>query len=89
MYISVAFIYLAAAIFIIKSEFIKKQTELIKVVEVEKNIQKELENEEQKKEENKETGKEDKEQEESKKEDKKEEEKSKKDEGPTPEGSNA
>ena len=33
MYTSVAYIYLAAAIFIIKSEFIKKQAELIKIIE--------------------------------------------------------
>ena len=50
MYISIATVYLVAAIFIIKSEFIKKQNELIKIVEVQKNIKEEIENEEEKKE---------------------------------------
>lgn len=51
MYTSVAFIYLAAAIFIIKSEFIKKQMELIKIIEEQKQVKQELK--EQKEEESK------------------------------------
>lgn len=86
MYMSVAIIYLLAAIFMIKSDLIKRQTEVSKIVEVEKTVRKELEDKEQqrKEEENKET-----------KDDKKEEEpqepKEKKEEkqGPEPEGNNA
>lgn len=45
MYTSVAYIYLVAAIFIIKSEFIKKQAELMKIIEEqEKTMDKTLEN---------------------------------------------
>ena len=58
MYISIATIYLVAAIFIIKSEFIKKQSELIKIVEVEKKLKNELENEEEQKDIDKDKGKE-------------------------------
>ena len=73
MYISVAVIYLFAAIFMIKADFIKKQQELTKIVEVEKQITKEEPHEEsdEEKQENKET----------KKEDKKDEKKDEKDQG--------
>ena len=55
MYIAVATIYLIAAIMIMKSEFIKKQAELMKIVEAQKIVKKELENnKEEKKEEKKE-----------------------------------
>lgn len=44
-YISVASIYLVAAIFMIKSDFIKKQLELTKIMEIQKNINKESDQE--------------------------------------------
>ncbi len=52
MYISVAAIYLVAAILILKTDFIKKQLELMKIKEEEKTIKKDVEeNREDKKEE--------------------------------------
>ena len=66
MYITVATIYLLAAIFILKTDLIKKQEEVMKIEEAQQNVKKELE--EQEKEDKKEK-------EERKKEDKKEEKK--------------
>lgn len=51
MYMSVAAIYLIASIFMIKSDLIKRQAELIKIVEVQKTVRKELEEQEREKEE--------------------------------------
>ena len=48
MYVAVAAIYLVAAILILKTEFIKKQMELIKIQEAEKIIKKELEEDKEK-----------------------------------------
>lgn len=81
MYISIASIYLIAAIFIIKSDFIKKQQELIKIQEEQKNVKKEIEEQKEEKEQ---------EEKENKKE-KKEKDKEEKDtnSGEAPEGSNA
>ena len=85
LYALIASIYIMAAIFILKTEFNKKQGEVQKIVEVEKQI----------KEENKEENKEEKrEKPESKKDKKKKEEQNKKQEekdndGEEPEGSNA
>ena len=81
MYVMVASIYMIAAIFILKSEFNKKQGEVQKIVEVEKEIKEETEEkqeekEQDNKEENKDTNKEDNEQNENK-------------DGGEPEGSNA
>ena len=90
MYIAVATIYLMAAIFIIKSEMIKKQIELMKIEAEQQHVKKELE-EQENPDENKETKKE-------KKDDKKQDEnkgknKEKKDKdenlGDAPEGSKA
>lgn len=59
MYIMIASIYMMAAIFILKSEFNKKQGEVQKIVEVEKEVKEEIkeeqkeENEKENKEENK------------------------------------
>lgn len=77
MYISVAVIYVAAAIFILKSEFMKKQAELIKIAEAQAIVKKEMEKQdkEEKEKENKDTGKE--EQKDEKKENKKQEKKGK------------
>lgn len=64
MYILVASIYMIAAIFILKSEFNKKQGEVQKIIEVEKQVKQEIkENKKEKdkeehEEENKDTGKE-------------------------------
>ena len=80
MYISVAVIYLFAAIFMIKADFIKKQQELIKISEVEKQVKKEKTEENKENQENKEPNKDD------KKEEKKEENKKKEDGGIAPEG---
>ena len=66
MYVTVATIYLIAAIFILKTDLMKKQAEVMKIVEAQQIVKKELE--EQEKEEKKEK-------EERKKEDKKEEKK--------------
>ena len=59
MYILVASIYMIAAIFILKSEFNKKQGEIQKIIEVEKEVKEEME-EEQKEEKKKEDKKENK-----------------------------
>ena len=66
MYITVATIYLLAAIFILKTDLIKKQEEVMKIVEAQQIVKKELEEQEKK---------DKKEKEERKKEDKKEEKK--------------
>lgn len=87
MYVLVASIYMIAAIFILKSEFNKKQGEVQKIVEVEKEVKEEMEEkqkeekEKENKEKNKDTGKKDKK--------KKEETKDDKTNGEEPEGSNA
>ena len=85
MYVLVASIYMMAAIFILKSEFNKKQGEVQKIVEVEKEVKEEMEekeeNQKENKEENKDTGKKDKKKEEETKEDNSN--------GEEPEGSNA
>ena len=83
MYTSVAFIYLAAAIFIIKSDFIKKQMELLKVIEEQKEVKEklELDKQEESKDENKQTKK--------KKEDKEEKNDNKENDGKEPESSEA
>lgn len=84
MYITVATIYLIAAIMIMKSEFIKKQAELMKIVEAQKIVKKELEN-------NKEEKREEKGNTEEKKEEQKgnKEKKDEKENGEEPEGQNA
>ena len=89
MYTSVAFIYLTAAIFIIKSDFIKKQAELIKIVEERKKVREEMDKqkEEEKERENKDTDKKDEDNKDDKKEDKKQEDGDNNTDGP--EGSEA
>ena len=76
MYVAVAVIYLVAAILILKTEFIKKQFELMKIAEAEKIIKKEQqekEKEEKEQQEKEDRKKKDKEEEKKKKENKKEE----------------
>ena len=81
MYISVATIYLFAAIFIIKDDFIKQQAELMKIIEVQKQVRKEMdEKPEEQKDDSKDKEKEDKKKENEKKENEKP------DDTPTPEG---
>ena len=91
MYVTVATIYLLAAIFILKTDLMKKQAEVMKIVEAEQIVKKELEEQEKDK-------KEQKEKEETQKKDKKEDSKDKKEEKKEnegnvkhdePEGSNA
>ena len=80
MYILVASIYMIAAIFLLKSEFNKKQGEVQKIVEVEKEVKEEMKEEQkEKKQENKDT----------KKKNKKEKTKDDNENGEEPEGSNA
>ncbi len=87
MYITVATIYLLAAIFILKTDLMKKQEEVMKIVEAQQIVKKELE-EQEKENEKEERQKKDKKEENKEKENKKEENKgdAKEDE---PEGSNA
>ncbi len=54
MYVTVATIYLLAAIFILKSDLIKKQAEVMKIVEAQQVVKKELEDKEREKEKEKE-----------------------------------
>lgn len=82
MYIAVATIYLIAAIFIIKSEFIKKQAELMKITEVEATVKKQIEEDSQEEKKKEEKPKE-------KKEEEKKEGNKKEDNGEEPEGSKA
>ena len=91
MYVTVATIYLLAAIFILKTDLMKKQAEVMKIVEAEQIVKKEVEEKEKDK-------KEQKEKEETQKKDKKEDSKDKKEEKKEnegnvkhdePEGSNA
>ncbi len=84
MYTLVASIYVIAAIFMLKSEFNKKQGQVQKIVEVEKEVKEEQEKEEKKQEEDKKENKRDDNQE-----DKKEETDEDNTNGEEPEGSNA
>lgn len=89
MYVTVAAIYLIAAIFLLKSEYIKRQAELMKLAETQEIVKKELE---QKEEEEKEKEEREKEKKERKEKDKKEEKKDEKQDGKQggePQGSGA
>ena len=74
MYISVAAIYLVAAIFLLKTEFVKQQIELMKIAEAQAIVKKEIEEREEEE-------KREQEKKERQEKDKKEEEKQKKNEG--------
>ena len=91
MYVTVATIYLLAAIFILKTDLMKKQAEVMKIVEAQQIVKKELEEQEKEKkdeqEEKKERQKKDKEDAKDKKEEKKESKGNVKND--EPEGSNA
>lgn len=87
MYVSVAAIYLMAAIFILKSEFVKQQVELMKIAEAQEMVRREMEEQEEKE-------KREKEKKERQEKDKKEEKKDAEDKkveknGEEPQGSNA
>lgn len=84
MYVLIASIYMIAAIFILKMEFDKKQGQVQKIVEVEKEVKEEMKNNERKEEKNKDT-----ENKETKKKKEKEEEEENTEDGEEPEGSNA
>ena len=93
MYITVATIYLLAAIFILKTELMKKQAEVMKIVEAQQIVKKELEEQEKKKEQEEKEERQKKDKEEETK-NKKQEKQRKKDSKGTvnhdePEGSNA
>ena len=78
MYIAVAAIYLVAAIMILKSDFIKKQAELMKIAETEEIIKKEMEEEKTEEPENKEKEENNQEHKKEKKQDKNKEDKKEK-----------
>ena len=84
LYALIASIYIMAAIFILKTEFNKKQGEVQKIFEVEKQIK-----EENKEEENKENKEENEEKQENKKEEQNEKQEGEENDGEEPEGSNA
>ena len=86
MYVTVAAIYLIAAIFLLKSEYIKRQIELMKIAEAQEIVRKELEEKEQ---EEKEKRQREEEKKKRKAKDKKEEKKDKEKPNGEPEGSGA
>lgn len=83
MYILVASIYMIAAIFLLKSEFNKKQGEVQKIVEVEKEVKEKMKEKQEEKKEEKQENKD------TKKKNKKEKTKDDNENGQEPEGSNA
>ena len=87
MYISVAFIYLVAAIFILRAEFIKKQGELIKISEEQKKIKEQSEEEKREQEEKENRKKKDKEDQKKKNKEEKDKNKDNQSENEEPEGS--
>lgn len=94
MYVAVAAIYLVAAIFLLKTEMMKQQAELMKIVEAQEIVRKEMEEkdrEEKQEQEKKERQKKDKEEEKKEKEHKENEDKqdNNEGEGEEPQGSNA
>lgn len=94
MYIAVATIYLVAAILILKSEFVKKQMELMKITEAQEEIKKQMEEKEREEAERRareEQRKKEKEREEKEKKEKEKEEKEEKkgNQGEEPQGSGA
>lgn len=89
MYVAVAAIYLVAAIFLLKTEFVKKQIELMKLAEAQEIVRKEMqEKEEQEKREQEKKDRQKKDKEEQKKE-KTDKEETAGEEGGEPQGSNA
>ena len=86
MYVTVAAIYLIAAIFLLKSEYIKRQMELMKIAEAQEIVRKELEEKEQ---EEKEKRQREEEKKKRKEKDKKEEKKNKEKQSEEPQGSGA
>ena len=79
MYVAVAAIYLVAAIFILKTEFMKQQIELMKILETQELVKKEMEEKEQEeKQEQEKKERQEKDKEEEKKEKEKEQKKDKK-----------
>lgn len=95
MYIAVAAIYLVAAIFILKTEYMKQQVELMKIIEAQEIVRKEMEEKEQREKEEQEKKKrqekdkeEEKKQKDNNKKDKEEEKDNETNNG-EPEGSNA
>ena len=89
MYVAVAAIYLVAAIFILKDEFIKKQIELMKIAEAEAIVKKQMEEKEQEEKDKKEKEERKKKDEEEKKKEEKENKKEDEKNGGEPQGSNA
>lgn len=89
MYVTVAGIYLVAAIFLLKTEFLKQQAELMKIIEEQENVKKEMEEKEEQ--EKRERQKKDKEEEKKQKENEKKDEKKQDNNvgGEAPQGSNA
>ena len=87
MYIGIAYIYIITAILMIKSDIMKNQKELAKIIEEQEKVRQELEK--QKEESKKEEQKREKEKEEQRKKEKKEQEDEDKNVGDEPQGENA
>ena len=86
MYVTVAAIYLIAAIFLLKTKYIKRQIKLMKIAEAQEIVRKELEEKEQEEKEKREREEEKKKR---KEKDKKEEKKNKEKQSEEPQGSGA
>ena len=89
MYIGIAYIYIITAILMIKSDVIKNQKELAKIIEEQEKVRQELEKQKEEEETKKEEQKREKEKEEQRKKEKKEQEEKDKNVGNEPQGDNA
>ena len=89
MYIGIAYIYIITAILMIKSDVIKNQKELAKIIEEQEKVRQELERQKEEEETKKEEQKREKDKEEQRKKEKKEQEDEDKNVGNEPQGENA
>lgn len=89
MYIGIAYIYIITAILMIKSDVIKNQKELAKIIEEQEKVRQEIERQKEEEETKKEEQKREKEKEEQRKKEKKEQEDEDKNVGNEPQGENA
>lgn len=89
MYIGIAYIYIITAILMIKSDVIKNQKELVKIIEEQEKVRQELERQKEEEETKKEEQKREKDKEEQRKKEKKEQEDEDKNVGNEPQGENA
>lgn len=89
MYIAISYIYIITAILMIKSDIIKNQKELTKIIEEQEKVRQELERQKEEEEAKKEEQKREKEKEEQRKKEKKEQKENDKNVGNEPQGENA